>query len=110
MKVRLNDDPEIVKTIREGLKRTGGYCPCREQVYVQGVQGPDRRPELRGLLPLPFVLQGEIKNRAEGPVFYFLISSFTSPATVSTTPPISMKSARFHTSARFLAFRWGNCR
>ena len=26
---RLNDDPEIVKTIREGLKRTGGYCPCR---------------------------------------------------------------------------------
>ena len=41
---------------------------------------------------------------------YFLISSFTSPATVSTTPPISMKSARFHTSARFLAFRWGNCR
>ena len=29
VKVRLNDDPEIVKTIREGLKRTGGYCPCR---------------------------------------------------------------------------------
>ena len=29
MKVRLNDDPEIVRTIREGLKRTGGYCPCR---------------------------------------------------------------------------------
>ena len=28
MKVRLNDDPEIVKTIREGLKRTGGYSPC----------------------------------------------------------------------------------
>ena len=25
MKVRLNDDPEIVRTIREGLKRTGGY-------------------------------------------------------------------------------------
>ena len=24
MKVRLNDDPEIVRTIREGLKRTGG--------------------------------------------------------------------------------------
>ena len=29
MKVRLNDDPETVKTIREGLKRPGGYCPCR---------------------------------------------------------------------------------
>ena len=22
-------DKELVKTIREGLKRTGGYCPCR---------------------------------------------------------------------------------
>lgn len=29
MSVRLNDDPEIVKTVREGLKRRGGYCPCR---------------------------------------------------------------------------------
>lgn len=28
-KVRLNDDQEIVALIREGLKRTGGYCPCR---------------------------------------------------------------------------------
>ena len=31
MAVRLNDDKELVKTIREGLKRTGGYCPCRLQ-------------------------------------------------------------------------------
>lgn len=29
MAVRLNEDAEMVKTIREGLKRTGGYCPCR---------------------------------------------------------------------------------
>jgi ferredoxin-thioredoxin reductase catalytic subunit len=29
MKIRLNEDQEIVNTIREGLKRTGGYCPCR---------------------------------------------------------------------------------
>ncbi len=28
-KIRLNSDPEIVAQIREGLKRTGGYCPCR---------------------------------------------------------------------------------
>ena len=27
--VRLNEDKEMVKTIRDGLKRTGGYCPCR---------------------------------------------------------------------------------
>ena len=29
MAVRLNEDQEMVKAIREGLKRTGGYCPCR---------------------------------------------------------------------------------
>ena len=29
MAVRLNEDKEMVKTIREGLKKTGGYCPCR---------------------------------------------------------------------------------
>lgn len=28
-KVRLNEDSEIVATVKEGLKRTGGYCPCR---------------------------------------------------------------------------------
>ena len=31
MAVRLNDDPGVVRTVREGLKRTGGYCPCRIQ-------------------------------------------------------------------------------
>ena len=31
MKIKLNPDPEIVNTIREGLKRTGGYCPCRRE-------------------------------------------------------------------------------
>ena len=28
-KVRLNEDKEMVALIKEGLKRTGGYCPCR---------------------------------------------------------------------------------
>ena len=28
-KVILNSDKEIVKTIREGLKKKDGYCPCR---------------------------------------------------------------------------------
>ena len=28
-KVRLNEDSEVVATVKEGLKRTGGYCPCR---------------------------------------------------------------------------------
>ena len=29
MKVTLNPDAEVVKTVQAGLKRTGGYCPCR---------------------------------------------------------------------------------
>ena len=29
MKVILNPDEEVVKTIQEGLKAKGGYCPCR---------------------------------------------------------------------------------
>ena len=29
MKITENTDLEIVKAIREGLARTGGYCPCR---------------------------------------------------------------------------------
>ncbi|CDE05508.1 uncharacterized protein BN640_01625 [Anaerotruncus sp. CAG:390] len=28
MKVRLNEDAAVVAAVREGLKRTGGYCPC----------------------------------------------------------------------------------
>ena len=29
MKIRLNTDEEVVKSVKDGLKRTGGYCPCR---------------------------------------------------------------------------------
>ena len=29
MAVRLNEDKEMVKAIKEGLKAKGGYCPCR---------------------------------------------------------------------------------
>lgn len=28
-KIKLNENPEIVARIREGLKQKGGYCPCR---------------------------------------------------------------------------------
>lgn len=31
MKVRFNEDKEIVDTIKEGLKHTGGYCPCKRE-------------------------------------------------------------------------------
>lgn len=29
MKITLNPDEEIVRSVKEGLRRTGGYCPCR---------------------------------------------------------------------------------
>ncbi len=29
MKIRLNEDATIVKAIREGLEKKGGYCPCK---------------------------------------------------------------------------------
>jgi ferredoxin-thioredoxin reductase catalytic subunit len=29
MKVRFNEKQEIVDAIKEGLEKTGGYCPCR---------------------------------------------------------------------------------
>ena len=28
-KIRLNENAEVVQTVKEGLQRTGGYCPCR---------------------------------------------------------------------------------
>ncbi len=31
MKIRLNDDAAVVARVKEGLKRTGGYCPCRTE-------------------------------------------------------------------------------
>ena len=29
MKIKFNEDENIVNNIKEGLKRTGGYCPCK---------------------------------------------------------------------------------
>ena len=29
MKVEFNPDKKVVEAIQEGLKRTGGYCPCK---------------------------------------------------------------------------------
>ena len=31
MKISFNPDAEIVKAVQDGLKRTGGYCPCMLQ-------------------------------------------------------------------------------
>ena len=31
MEIKLNSDEKVVKMIKEGLRKTGGYCPCRVQ-------------------------------------------------------------------------------
>lgn len=35
MKVTFNPDESIVKTVKEGLERNGGYCPCRLERTVE---------------------------------------------------------------------------
>ena len=29
MAIRLNDDKELVAAVKEGLRHTGGFCPCK---------------------------------------------------------------------------------
>ncbi len=31
MHITLNENEEVVAVVKEGLKQTGGYCPCRTQ-------------------------------------------------------------------------------
>ena len=31
MVIRLNENEKVVAVVKEGLKRTGGYCPCRRE-------------------------------------------------------------------------------
>ena len=31
MKILLNPDAKVVKTIKDGLAKKDGYCPCRKQ-------------------------------------------------------------------------------
>ena len=51
-KVRLNTDAELVNAIREGLERTGGYCPCRRE----------RKPEYKSMCE-------EFKEQIKDPEF-----------------------------------------
>ena len=70
-KFHLNPNEEIVKTIREGLKRTGGYCPCRLQHIPENIcickefkeQLADPRtrsspPSVHPSIPLSFTVAG----------------------------------------------------
>ena len=31
MKIRFNENEEVVKIVKEGLVKSGGYCPCRRE-------------------------------------------------------------------------------
>ena len=31
MKIRYNENKEIVEAVKQGLKEKGGYCPCRRE-------------------------------------------------------------------------------
>ncbi len=31
MKIRLNSNQQVVDTVKAGLEKTGGYCPCRRE-------------------------------------------------------------------------------
>lgn len=31
MKVRFNENKEIVDIVKQGLEQSGGYCPCRRE-------------------------------------------------------------------------------
>ena len=35
MKIRLNDDAEIVRVIKKGLAERDGHCPCRREISPQ---------------------------------------------------------------------------
>ena len=55
VKINLNPDQEIVSTIRKGLKRTGGYCPCRRErteatkCMCQEFKNPIADPDFEGV-------------------------------------------------------------
>ena len=52
--VKENEDKEVVRMIREGFKKTGGYCPCKRQRTPENVcmceefKGQIADPEFEG--------------------------------------------------------------
>lgn len=32
MKIKFNENKELVEKVQEGLKRKNGYCPCRKEI------------------------------------------------------------------------------
>ena len=79
MKIKLNSDQEVVDTIRESLKRTSGYCPCRVErteknagTLKVGKINVDEQGELSmqfRIVSIPTLIvmkNGEVANKAVG--------------------------------------------
>lgn len=68
-KITLNPDAEVVKTVKEGLKRTGGYCPCRlerteeNKCMCKEFRDQINDPDFEGFCPLHVILQIQIVTR-----------------------------------------------
>ena len=57
-KVRLNEDREIVATVKEGLKRKEGYCPCRLEIkFVMNSKHRFRIRILRAIVIVSFIIK-----------------------------------------------------
>ena len=64
MAVRLNEDTEIVKAVREGLKRTGGFCPCRlERSEENRCMCKEFRDQIKAVLAENFFWCDNVANR-----------------------------------------------
>ncbi len=37
MAITLNPDKEVVRMVKEGLKKSGGYCPCRLEKIQENI-------------------------------------------------------------------------
>ena len=54
MKVIYNPDAEVVATVKAGLERTGGYCPCRmerteeNRCICEEIRAQIKDPEFEG--------------------------------------------------------------
>ena len=76
MRIRYNEDAEVVARLRAALLKRDLQCPCRLQKIEDNVcmckefRDQIADPEFEGYCQLPFVLQGKVKIGYRPMVFY----------------------------------------
>lgn len=73
MKITLNPNEEIVNKIKEGLKKTGGYCPCKlerteqNKCICEEFRNQIKDPEFEGFCHcmLYYKTKGDNKNASK---------------------------------------------